>query len=211
MAVLRFPLSLRLVEAMLLERGIAVSNETIRRWGKKFGPGYAHRLPRKLPRASDVWHLDEMLVTIAGRKHWPWRAVDQDGYVLDEIIQPRRNAKAARRLPTRLLKRQGSAPKRMITDKLRSYGAAKRQVLLNVEHWSHKGLNNRAENSHLPLRKRQRGMQGFRSAGALHRFVAVFSAIRNLFVPTRSRKSAEACRRHRQAAFRIWKDAAAVA
>ena len=134
----RFPLSLRLVEELLLERGIAVSYETIRRWGKKFGPDYARRLHRKKPNGSDVWHLDEVVITIADRKHWLWRAVDHDGYVLDEIVQPRRDTKAARRLLTRLLKKQGIAPKRMITDKLRSYGAARRQVMPQVEHRSHK-------------------------------------------------------------------------
>ncbi len=128
-----------------------VSYETIRRWAKKFGPDYARRLRRKQPRGDDIWHLDEVAITIAGKKHWLWRAVDQDGYVLDEIVQTPRNAKAAKRLLTRLLKKQGIAPKRMITDKLRSYGAAKRQVMPAVEHRSHKGLNNREENSHVPL------------------------------------------------------------
>lgn len=149
---LRFPLSLRLVEEMLLERGVVVSYETIRRWGKKFGPDYARRLRRKQPSRDDIWHLDEVLIIIAGEKHWLWRAVDQDGYVLDEIVQNRRNAKAAKRLLTRLLKKQGVAPKRMITDKLRSYGAARRQVMPHVEHRAHKGLNNRAANAHVPLR-----------------------------------------------------------
>jgi putative transposase len=120
----RFPLSLRLVEELLLERGIVVSYETIRRWGKKFGPDYARRLRRKKPSGNDVWYLDEVVITIAGRKHWLWRAVDQDGYVLDEIVQNRRDTKAAKRLLTRLLKKQGIAPKRMITDKLRSYGSS---------------------------------------------------------------------------------------
>jgi putative transposase len=204
----RFPLSLRLVEELLLERGIAVSYETIRRWGKKFGPDYARRLRRKQSSGNDVWHLDEVVITIAGRKHWLWRAVDQDGYVLDEIVQNRRNTKAARRLLTRLLKKQGIAPKRMITDKLRSYGAARRQVMPHVEHRSHKGLNNRAENSHVPLRKRERTMQGFRSPGGLQRFVSVFSAVRNLFVPPRSKRSAFQNRVHRIQAIAEWKAAA---
>lgn len=174
----RFPLSLRLVEEMLLERGIVVSYETIRRWGRKFGPDYVRRLRRQQPSPNDVWHLDEVVISIAGRKHWLWRAVDQDGYVLDEIVQTRRNTKAARRLLIRLLKNQGLAPKRIVTDKLRSYGAARRQVMPGVEHRSHKGLNNRAENSHVPLRKRERMMQGFRSPGGLQRFVSIFSALR---------------------------------
>jgi putative transposase len=201
----RYPLSLRLVEEMLLERGIVVSYETIRRWGKKFGPDYARRLPRKEPSRDDIWHLDEVVIAIAGKKHWLWRAVDQDGYVLDEIVQNRRNAKAAKRLLTRLLKKQGLAPKRMITDKLRSYGSAKRRVMPNVEHRSHKGLNNRAENSHVPLRKRERMMQGFRSPGSLQRFVAVFSAIRNLVVPPRSQRAALGIRIHRLQALVEWK------
>ncbi|RUM95071.1 IS6 family transposase, partial [Pseudaminobacter arsenicus] len=188
-----------------LERGIVVSYETIRRWGKKFGPNYTRRLRRKQPSRHDVWHLDEVVITIAGKKHWLWRAVDQDGYVLDEIVQNRRNTKAAKRLLTRLLKKQGITPKRMVTDKLRSYGAARRQVMPSIEHRSHKGLNNRAENSHVPLRKRERSMQRFRSAGSLQRFVSVFSAIRNLFVPPRSKRSAFQNRVHRFLAIAEWK------
>jgi putative transposase len=179
----RFPLSLRLVEEMLLERGIVVSYETIRRWALKFGPAYARRLRRKTPSPHDVWHLDEVVISIAGKKHWMWRAVDQDGYVLDEIVQARRNTKAAKRLLNRLLKKQGCPPRRMITDKLASYAAAQRQIMPAVEHRSHKGLNNRAENLHLPLRRRERAMHGFRSPGGLQRFTSVFSAVRNLFAP----------------------------
>jgi putative transposase len=201
----RFPLSLRLVEEMLLERGMVVSYETIRRWAKKFGADYARRLRRKQPSRNDIWHLDEVVISIAGRKHWLWRAVDQDGYVLDEIVQNRRNTKAAKRLLTRLLKKQGFAPKRMITDKLGSYGAARRQVMPDVEHRSHKGLNNRAENSHVPLRKRERTMQGFRSPGGLQRFVSIFSALRNLFVPPSSNRSALAIHIHRLQAMAEWK------
>ena len=203
----RFPLSLRLVEEMLLERGIVVSYETIRRWGLKFGPEYARRLRRKRPGPNDIWHLDEVVISIAGKKHWLWRAVDQDGYVLDEIIQNRRNTKAAKRLLMRLLKKQGAVPKRMITDKLRSYGAARRQVIPDVEHRSHKGLNNRAENSHLPLRKRERTMQGFRSPGSLQCFISIFSALRNLFVPPRSKRSALTIHIHRLQAMAEWEAA----
>lgn len=206
----RFPLSLRHVEEMLLERGIAVSYETIRRWGKKFGPDYARRLRRKQPSRDDIWYLDEVAISIAGEKHWLWCAVDQDGYVLDEIVQRRRNAKAARRLLTRLLKKQGIAPKRMITDKLRSYGAAKRQLMPQVEHRSHKGLNNRAENSHVPLRKRERAMQRFRSPGSLQRFAVIFSAVRNLFVPSRSQRSALGIRSHRLHAMAEWNAAVTI-
>jgi putative transposase len=206
----RFPLSLRLVEEMLLERGVLVSYEAVRRWALKFGPDYARRLRRKTPSRHDVWHLDEVVVTIAGQKHWLWRAVDQDGYVLDEIVQTRRNTKAAKRLLRRLLKKQGVAPKRIITDKLRSYGAAKRKVMSRVDHWSHRGVNNRAENSHVPFRKRERMMQGFRSAGGLQRFTSVFSAVKNLFVPPHSRRSALATHLHRLNAIAQWKAAAGV-
>jgi putative transposase len=204
----RFPLSLRLVEEMLLERGILVSYETVRRWALKFGPDYARHLKRKKPSLRDSWHLDEVVITIAGQKHWLWRAVDQDGYVLDEIVQTRRDTKAANRLLKRLLKKQGCLPRRMITDKLSSYAAARRQIMPAVEHRSHKRLNNRAENSHLPLRKRERVMQGFRTPGGLQRFVSVFSALRNLFVPPRSRRSALATHLHRLKAMAAWKSAA---
>ncbi|AUW47296.1 transposase (plasmid) [Rhizobium leguminosarum] len=201
----RFPLSLRLVEEMLLERGIVVSYETIRRWGRKFGAAYVKQLPRKKPSRKDIWHLDEVVISIGGRKHWLWRAVDQDGYVLDEIVQTRRDTKAAKRLLVRLLKKQGLSPKRIVTEKLRSYGAAKRDVMPGVEHRSHKGLNNRAENSHVPLRKRERMMQGFRSVGGLQRFISVFSAVRNLFVAPHQRHSAPAIHIHRIRAMAQWK------
>ncbi|MGR9375805.1 IS6 family transposase [Rhizobium leguminosarum] len=201
----RFPLSLRLVEEMLLERGIVVSYETIRRWGRKFGAAYAKQLRRKKPSQKDVWHLDEVVISIGGRKHWPWRAVDQDGYVLDEIVQARRDTKAAKRLLVRLLKKQGLSPKRIVSDKLRSYGAARRDVMPGVEHRSHEGLNNRAENSHVPLRKRERMMQGFLSAGGLQRFISVFSANRNIFVPSHQKRSAVGTHIHRISAMAHWK------
>jgi putative transposase len=204
----QFPLSLRLVEEMLLERGIVVSYETVRRWALKFGPDYARRLKRKTASRHDIWHLDEVVVTIAGKRHWLWRAVDQDGYVLDEIVQSRRDTRAAKRLLRRLLKRQGCPPRRMITDKLGSYAAAHRQIMPRTDHRSHKGLNNRAENSHLPLRRRERAMQGFRSPGGLQRFVSVFSVVRNLFVPPRSHRSAFGTHLHRLNAMAEWRTAA---
>jgi putative transposase len=207
----RFPLSLQLIEEMLLERGILVSYETVRRWALKFGPDYARRLKRKRPSRYDIWHLDEVVITIAGKKNWLWRAVDQDGYVLDEVVQARRNTKAAKRLLKRLLKKQGCPPRRMITDKLGTYAAAQRQIMPTVEHRSHKGLNNRAENSHLPFRRRERVMQGFRSPRHLQRFISVFSAVRNLFVPPRSRRSAPATHLHRLNAMAEWKSAANIA
>ena len=156
----RLNLSLREVEEMFLERGIDVSYETIRRWIVKFGPTIARGLRRRQSQPGDIWHLDEIVVKIKGRKFWLWRAVDQNGVVLDEILQRRRDKKATKRPLYRLMKTQGRTPKCFITDKLRSYGAAKREIAPGVEHRSHKGLNNRAENSHLPFRKRERAMQG---------------------------------------------------
>ena len=146
--------------------------------------------------------------SIGGIKHRLWRAVDQEGYILDEILQRRRDAKAACPLLVRLLKQQGSPPRRMITDKLGSYAAARRQVMPAIEHRSHKGLNNRAENSHLPLRRRERVMQGFRSPGGLQRFVCVFAAVRNLL---RSRRQALATHLQRLDAMAHWKAVAGVA
>lgn len=144
-----------------------------------------------------------------GRKCWLWRAVDQDGYVLDEIVQTRRNTKAARRLLTRLMKKQGVKPKRIVTDKLKSCLAARRQVLPNVEHRSHMGLNNRAGNSHLPFRKRERMRQGFRSMASLQHFIVIFSTVRNLFVPDRSIHNAGQIRDFRIDAMAEWKAIAA--
>jgi putative transposase len=207
----RFNLSLREVEELMLERGVDGSYETIRRWTVRFGPLIAHVLRRRQPRPGDVWHLDEVVVKIAGRSYWLWRAVDQHGAVLEEILQSRRDKRAAKRLLIKLMKRWGFVPKRIITDKLRSYGAAKREVAPGIDHWSHKGLNNRAENSHLPFRKRERVMQGFRSPGGLQRFVSIQSATRNRFsVPARCR-SALTIRYHRLEAFEAWKSAASAA
>lgn len=207
----RFPLSLRLVEEMLFEREIQVSYETVRRWALKFDQDFVRRLKRKKPSCGDVWHLDEVVVSITGKKHWLWRAVDQEGYVLDEILQTRRDGKAAARLLRRLLNKQGVAPKRIVTDKLGSYVTARRKIMPAVEHRSHKGLNNRAENSHLPFRRRERSLQGFRSPGGLQRFVDVFSAVRNHFVSPRSRRSALSIHLHRLRAMAEWKLVASLA
>ena len=207
----RFPLSLRLVEEMLLERGIVVPYETIRRWAIKFGVDYARRLKRKAPSRGDIWHLDEVVISINGEKRYLWRAVDQDGYVLDEIVQIHRDTRAARRLLTRLLRKQGCPPKRIVTDKLASYDAARRKIMPKVEHRQHKGLNNRAENSHVPIRKRERVMQGFRSWPGLRRFVSTFSALRDHFVPPRSHRSALSAHLHRLNAMAEWKSVTAAA
>src|ERR671916_623551 len=128
----RFPLSLRMVEEMLAARGIDVSHETVRQWGRKFGQGFANQIRRRLPSPGDKWHLDEVCLMIAGKKHWLWRAVDQDGVVLDVLVQSRRDKQAAKRLLRKLLKRQWRAPRALVTDKLPSYGAAKKDLLSGV-------------------------------------------------------------------------------
>ena len=200
----RFPLSLRMVEEMLAARGIIVSHETVRQWGLTFGREIATAICRRAPRRGDKWHLDEIVITIAGRKHWLWRAVDQDGFVLDVLVQSRRNAKAARRLPRKLLKKHMRAPRVLITDKLKSYGVARRQLRLSGEHRQHKGLNNRAENSHQPTRRRERQMKRFKSAGQVQRFLSIHDPIANLFHVPRYRLSASTYRAARAQAFTTW-------
>ena len=140
----RFPLALRMVEELLAARGIIVSHETIRQWALKFGQAFANQIRRRLPRAGDKWHLDEVAIKIAGVKHWLWRAVDQSGMVLDVLVQSGRDKRAAKRLLRKLLKRQCRSPRVMITDKLASH-AAKREVTPGVEHRRHKGLYGRCQ------------------------------------------------------------------
>jgi putative transposase len=206
----RFPLSLRMVEEMLAARGILISHETIRQWALKFGQGFANQIRRRLPAAGDKWHLDEVVITIAGEKHWLWRAVDQHGIVLDVLVQSRRNAKAAKRLLRKLLKKQRSAPRVMITDKLASYAAAKRTVMPGVEHRQHKGLNNRAENSHQPTRRRERIMKRFKSAGQAQRFLSVHDQVANLFRRPANTNAADH-RKARAQAFTTWADVTGIA
>ena len=206
----RFPLSLRMDEEMLAARGIAVSHETVRQWAMKFGQDFANQIRRRLPAAGDKWHLDEVVIKIAGRKHWLWRAVDQHGVVLDILVQSRRNAKAAKRLLRKLLKKQGIAPRVMITDKLSSYAAAKRIVMPGVEHRQHKGLNNRAENSHQPTRRRERVMKCFKSAGQAQRFLSVHDQVGNLFRRPANTNAADH-RKARARAFTTWAEVTDIA
>ena len=200
----RFPLSLRMVEEMLAARGIIVSHETVRQWALKFGQDFANRIRRRLPCAGDKWHLDEVAIKIAGVQHWLWRAVDQNGMVLDVLVQSRRDKRAAKRLLRKLLKRRGRAPRVMITDKLASYGAAKRDLMPGVEHRRHKGLNNRAENSHQPTRRRERQMKRFKSAGQAQRFLSAHDQINNLFHLRRDHVTASEYRAARARAFGVW-------
>src|ERR1700704_6178535 len=187
-------LSLRDVELRLAERGVVVSYETVRRWCKKFRQTVANRLRRRRPRPGDKWYLDEVFIRIEGVQHYLWRAVDQDGVVLDILVQPRRDAKAAKRFFKRLLKGLHYVPRVIVTDKLRSYGVAQRQLLPGVEHRPSRYLNNRAENSHRPTRRRERQMQRFKSPGQAQDFLSAHSFIYGHFHPRRHRLGAHAHR-----------------
>ena len=178
---------------------------------RKFGQGFANQIRRRLPYAGDKWHLDEVCLMIRGTKHWLWRAVDQDGVVLDVLVQSRRDKKAAKRLLRKLLKRQMRPPRVMITDKLASYSAAKGEVMPSVEHRRHKGLNNRAENSHQPTRRRERQMKRFQSAGQAQRFLAAHDQIANLFHLRRDHLPAPQYRAARTQAFQTWAEVTGVA
>jgi len=204
----RFPVSLRMVEEMLALRGVVVSHETIRAWGLKFGREIANRIRHGAPQRGGKWHLDEVVISIAGKKHWLWRAVDQDGFVLDVLVQSRRDRKAARRLLRKLLKKQGRAPRVLITDKLKSYAAARRDLKLGFEHRQHKGLNNRTENSHQPTRRRERQMKRFKSARQVQRFLAIHDPINNLFLFRRDHLSASQYRAARTQALDAWAEVA---
>ena len=173
----RFPLSFREVEEMMLARGVTVSHETIRQWTVKFGQAYANRLRRRRARPGDKWHLDEVFIKINGKTHYLWRAVDQDGNVLDILVTSRRDAKAATRFFRKLLKGLAYVPRVLVTDKLASYGVAHQRLMRSVEHRQSKYLNNRGENSHQPTRVRERAMKKFSSPGGAQRFLAAFSAI----------------------------------
>ncbi|WP_405669792.1 IS6 family transposase [Streptomyces sp. NBC_01530] len=200
----RFPLSFREAEELMLERGVVVSYETIRRWCLKFGQAYANSLRRRRPRPGDKWHLDEVFIKINGEQKYLWRAVDQDGNVLDILVRNRRDKAAARRFFRGLLTKTRMVPRVVVTDKLRSYGAAHREVMPSVEHRSHKGLNNRAENSHQPTRQRERATKGFRSTGGAQRFLAAFSGISPHFRPHRHSLSATHYRAEMIIRFAIW-------
>src|SRR3954470_13756596 len=207
----RFPLSLRTVEEMLAARGIDLSHETVRQWARKFGQDFANQIRRRLPCPGDKWHLDEVCLIIRGKKHWLWRAVDQDGVVLDVLVQSRRDKQAAKRLLRKLLKRQTRVPRVMITDKLASYSAAKDEVMPSVEHRRHKGLNKRAENSHRPTRRRERLMKRFKSPGQAQRFLSAHDGINNLFHLRRDHRPAAQYRAARTQAFQTWAAVSGVA
>ena len=178
----RFTLSLRDVEEVLAERGIDVSYETVRCWAEKFGRAIAANIRRSRPRPGSIWHLDEMVVRINGKRMFMWRAVDDEGEVLDVLVQKRRNKRAALKLLRKLLCKQGYAPAEIVTDGLLSYGAALETLGGRSRHRPGRLRdNNRAENSHLSVRRRERKMQRFKSQGQAQRFVATHGAIYNLF------------------------------
>ncbi len=201
----RFALSYRDVEELLAERGVVLTYETVRQWCRKFGQGYANALCRRRPRTGDKWHLDEVFISINGVQHYLWRAVDQDGNVLDILVQSRRHKAAARIFFRRLLKGLAYVPRVVITDTLASYGAAKREVLPRVEHRQHKRLNNRAENAHQPTRERERRMRRFKSPGHAQRFLAAYGPIASHFRPRRHRLTADAYRQARTERFASWR------
>ncbi|MFB7919275.1 IS6 family transposase [Streptomyces sp. NPDC056061] len=207
----RFPLSFREVEELMLECDVIVSHETVRCWCAKFGQAYANGLRRKRPRHGAKWHLDEVFIKINGELKYLWRAVDADDNVLDILLQNRRDKAAARRFFRRLLKTTCSVPRVVVTDELRSYGAAHREVMPSVEHRSHKGLNNWAENSHQPIRQRERAMKGFRSVGGAQQFLAVFSGISPHFRPRRHVMTAAHYRTEMITRFAIWDQVTGVA
>ncbi len=218
---LRFSLSYRDVEELLAERGLDISYESVRSWVLKFGPAIARALrgcrPRPSdrwhplrgcrPRPSDRWHLDEMVVRIAGRHMYLWRAVDHEGEVLEILVQRRRDKRAAVRLMRKLLRKQGFAPKQATTDKLRSYGAAFRHLGLSCHHEQGLRQNNRAENSHQVVRRRERKMQRFKSPASAQRFLSVHAAVHNTFYLQRHLVSRSTLRIFRSEAAAQWRTA----
>src|SRR5438445_4079276 len=202
----RLPLSYRDVQELLLERGVDVTHEAIRQWCLKFGQDYANRLKRRRAQPGDKWHLDEVFLTINGERHYLWRAVDQDDNVLDILVQSRRDKKAAKKFFRKLLKGLRYVPRAIITDKLRSYSAAKAEMLPSVEHLQQKYENKRAENSHQPTRLRERVMRRFKSAGHAQRFLSAFGIITSHFRVGRHLYRAHGYREVRKSRFAVWQE-----
>jgi len=205
----RFSLSYRDVEDLLAERGVDVAYESVRRWVLKFGAAFAWELRRRRPRPDCRWHLDEVFVSINGEQMYLWRAVDSEGEVLDILVQERRDKRAAKKLLRKLLKKQGYAPSSIVTDKLRSYGAALGDLGLSNRHETGGRKNNRAENSHQPVRRRERRMQRFKSPGSAQRFLSVHAAVYNTFNTQRHLISRNTLRQFRSDAMQQWRAATA--
>ncbi len=201
----RFALSTADVEDLLAERGVIVSREAIQLWINRFGRHFAACMKRDRPRPADKGHLDEVVIAANGETHWLWRAVDADGDVLDILVQKHRNAKAAKRFLARLIDRFGP-PRVVVTDKLRSYIEPIRALAPGTDHRAHKGLNNRAERSHRPTRKREKIMGRFKSAYQAQRFFGAHDRIATIFRPRRYRLSATSYRHARSDAFALWGD-----
>jgi putative transposase len=202
----RFCLSYRDVEELLFARGVMVSYEAIRKWCRKFGQRYANGLRHRRPKPGDKWHLDEVFLTIRGTRHYLWRAVDQEGNILDILVQCRRDKHAAKTFFRKLLKGCQYIPRVIVTDKLASYGAAKHELLPSVEHRQHRYLNNRAENSHQPTRQRERIMRRFKSSGHAQRFLAAYGPIASHFRPRRHRLRARYYREAMIQRFQSWRE-----
>ena len=207
---LRFSLSFRDVEDLLAERGLTVSYETIRRWVNHFGPLIAADLRKRRAKPHTTWHLDEVYLKIDGRQVYLWRAVDAEGEVLDVLVQPKRDKHAALKLMRKLLKKYGFVPETFVTDDLRSYSAAARDLGMERRHRTGRWRNNRAENSHQPTRRRECKMQRFKSAGSAQRFLSTHAAVYNTFNTQRLLTSASTHRAFRAAAMSTWREAVVV-
>ena len=201
----RFALSTADVAALLAERGVIVSREAIRLWINRFGRHFGDCIRRERPRPNDKWHLDEVVITIRGKKHWLWRAIDAKGDVLDILVQTRRNAKAAKRFVTRLITQFGE-PRVVITDKLRSYIKPIRTLAPDADHRAHKGLNNAIEVSHRPTRKREKIFGRFKSHRQAQRFLSAHDQINLIFRPRRHKLTSSSYRNARTDAFNLWTD-----
>ena len=202
----RFSLSFRDIEELLAARGVEVTYESIRQWCLKFGKQFANGIRRRQGRLGDTWHLDEVFVSIKGKRHYLWRAVDQDGDVLDILVQRKRNTKAAKRFFRKLLKGLRYVPRIIVTDKLGSYSAAHKEVMPSVKHVRDKGSNNRAENSHQVTRQREKQMRRFKSAGHMQRFLSVQGPINNVFRVGRHLMQAKHYRIMRDRGFTLWRE-----
>jgi putative transposase len=205
----RFNLSHRDIEDLLAERGIEATYESVRLWCNKFGPLFAKRLKRRHPGFGDTFFIDEVFVTIAGRRHYLWRAVDQDGDVIDVYLQARRDAEAARRFFRRLLQSHGTSPRKIVTDKLGSYRVARRELMPETIHDTGRYANNRAELSHQPTRARERGMRRFSSPVQAQRFLSAHAVVYSLFNLQRHLASAASYRLRRARASECWNEAVA--
>ena len=194
----------------MLYRGISVTYEAIRNWCRKFSQTFANQIRHRRPKLGRKWHLDEMHVQIQGEVFWLWRAVDEEGNLLDILMQRRRNKAAAKKFLKKLLKQQGFAPCVIVTDKLKSYTAAKKEILFGVEHRQHQGLNNRAENSHQLTRLREKKMRRFKSHGAAQKFLAASELIYQHTQPQRHRLPAFKSRSMMMERMHSWREIAGV-